>query len=107
MKKTYLYLVTLILLNSCIKKNEITINEFNKSLTMEYPIDSNHQYTEYVFKLKGIVDDTIIINKKHYFCGRIDTIIRNDFYGGDNYIQLNFEPFRAKKGVLKIVQYAN
>ena len=107
MKKIYLFLIISILLNSCIKKNEIIINDFNKSLTMEYTIDSNHQYTEYVFKLKGVVNDTILINKKHYFCGKIDTIIRNDFYGGDKYIQLNFEPFRAKKGILKIVQYAN
>lgn len=105
MEKLSLYLLLLFI--SCSKKDKIEILNIAKPNKYVYLIDKEKQYTSYTIQINGFVDDTIIINNKYYLAGKIDTIIRNDYYGGDKEIELNYNPYKGKKGKLNIIHYAN
>ena len=104
--KTFIFLICFVIL-SCTHKNTININEITKPVIDEYQIDKNHNYSAYFIKVNGQVDDTIMINDVLKLSGKIDTIFRTDYYGGGESMILNYKPYLAKKGYLKIVHYAN
>ena len=82
------------------------ISDFTHSrVTTLEPYDGKTYSTNYI-KVKGYVNDTIkIIQGEPYFdinlTGKIDTIIRMDYYGQTNK-SFTFEPFRATKGQPRI-----
>jgi len=106
--KTYFILSIICCLSlSCAKKNVIEVTDVKKAFKDEFVVDQDIRYTQYKIEVKGFVDDTIIINDRFKLSNEIDTTFRLDYYGGDKTVTLKYDPYKAKKGTLKIVHYAN
>lgn len=106
MNKIFILLV--IFLFSC-NRNEKSLNITSvlKQQTDTLFLKKNYHYTSYRIRISGYTNDSILVND-FYLKGKIDTLIRKDFYGNnENYIVLYYKPFRASKGNLLIKHYAN
>lgn len=106
--KRILVLIGVIFLACQVSKDRVTwnISDFTSSIsTTLKPYEGKTYVTNYI-KISGYVNDTIkIVQRKPYYdivlSGKLDTIIRMDYYGGTNKTFI-FEPYRATKGKLKI-----
>jgi hypothetical protein len=103
------YFIIIILIFSSCKKGKdykkVTISDIsNKRIDTLKPLD-NKSYYAYFIKVNGHVNDSVKIQRHGYFditlTGKIDTILRGDYYGGENVICL-FNPYKASKGQLEI-----
>jgi hypothetical protein len=83
------------------------ISDVKRPITDVLVLDKNYTYSSYTIQIKGFVNDTIIINDKYKLCGKLDTVIKTDFYGGGKELHLIYKPYKASKGLLKIIHYAN
>lgn len=107
MKKLIFCLIIINTFVSCTHKNEIVISDIKAPLVDVLSLDKNYAYSSYTIEVKGNVNDTIIINDKYKLYGEIDTVIKTDFYGGGKELRLIYKPYKASKGLLKIIHYAN
>lgn len=111
MKKLYLIkLIILLLLISCknskYRTKEYSITKFNKVIKDTIsPIEGDYYASKSII-VSGIVDDSIYVkfngSYKFYLKGKIDTIISADYYGNSK-VGFEFNPYRGKKGNLKVV----
>jgi hypothetical protein len=106
MKKFFIILILSLIVTSCYRKNEIVITDIKKPVTNLFFVEKEGRHTAYFIEINGFVDDTIMVNERK-FRGEIDTIIRTDYYGSNEYITLTYKPYKAKKGHLKIIHYAD
>jgi len=105
-----LFIISNALLVSCGEREDrksITITDFSKSFSDTlYPI-KNTTYAAVSVEIKGEVNDSIILEFHardaipFYFNGKIDERFSFDYYGEGPQI-LNFKPFKATRGKLKI-----
>lgn len=105
--KFFIAFVLFISLISCKKNNEILINDVTKPMVTRIELNENQNYSTYIIEINGEVNDTILINDKIKLCCKIDTILKFDYYGGDKEIILNYKPYKATNGSLKLNHYAN
>ena len=86
------------------KSYEIT--NFNKVIIDSLIPEPNASHVVNFIKVVGFCDDTIKVhfyNEKYdvLLIGNIDTIYRDDYYGYHT-IKFKFDPYKARKGKLKI-----
>lgn len=103
--KKILFVFSLILVVSCDKQDRVkfTIRDFSKKrIDTLMPIEGESYFRSF-YKVNGFVNDTIKIYPfiENGLIGKIDTIIRIDYYGGLNVV-LEFDPYKATKGNLEI-----
>lgn len=82
------------------------INDFDAIINNHIPAKKNKNYTYQIVRLKGEVNDTIIIQpcencNKVKLAGKISQKFKSDFEGGTSKMQ--FDPYKATSGNLKIV----
>jgi hypothetical protein len=107
LKATVLSFLTL-LVASCSDsgKKEYGITRFDKVITDTLVPKKDGSYTYKFITLKGYTDDSIYVSfggntfKRHYK-GNIDVHLNPDYYGATKAIFV-FDPYKAKKGDLKI-----
>ena len=107
--KKILIILAGILLSSCSNsrvEKEYTITEFTRPINERlHPIEGE-TYTTQLIQVKGYVDDTVYVSYgegtfKKFLVKEIDTSFMFDYYGGRpaNFV---FDPYKAKKGKLKV-----
>lgn len=110
-KKGSVLIFSLIIFYSCNEnknRKKIIINDFSK-IRKDTLIPKNIQsYYSSTIQVNGYSNDTILIKKfiNNSICniklfGKIDTIIRSDYYGKNKVIFI-FNPYTATKGKLNI-----
>lgn len=82
------------------------ITEFDKPISETLIPQKGGNYSVKKIEVKGFSDDTIIVSfgkgyYKHYLTKKIDTVFSADYYG-DKKATFIFEPYKAKKGSLKL-----
>lgn len=82
------------------------INDFDAIVNNTIPAENNKSYSLQIVRLKGEVNDTIIVKpcttcKPEKLAGKISVKYKNDFKSGFSTFQL--DPYKASKGNLKIV----
>ncbi len=110
MKKIFLIkLIILVTLVSCkdysYRKKEHVITNFKEVIKDTItPIKGDH-YGAKSIGVSGFVDDSIYVkfngSYKFYLKGKVDTIISGDYYG-EGKVGFEFNPYKAKKGKLKV-----
>lgn len=91
--------------NSRVEK-EYTITEFNTPINEKlHPIEGE-TYTTQLIHVKGYVDDTVYVSFgegtfKKKLVKEIDTSFMFDYYGGRP-ADFVFDPYKARKGKLKV-----
>lgn len=116
MKKKTIYIISLLIILSFgilgyyelfghIKSSEIIIENFSKTTVDSLIPDINKGYSTQIIKINGNVDDTIRVKGFYgnsiYLARNIDKEYYVEYYGGTPAFML-FEPYKAKKGKLKI-----
>ena len=102
-----IYIVSIIsLLSSCSDgvEKSIEIKDFTSIIKDSLIPKKNINYTASFIEISGFVDDSICINEgvyKKYISGKIDTTFRSDYYG-EYPAQFVLNPYKAKKGNLKV-----
>jgi len=109
--KIPLLLLILFFLVSCHDPNSHEIRDFSRPHTFTLKTEKGHHYATYSVRLEGVVDDSIAVSmhtlpKPQKFGGVIDTLIILDFYGEVNQLELTVDPYKAKKGYLKVTHSA-
>ena len=108
--KKYFSLALILMLISCEKDQDqnIThvITSFNKQIVETIVPIKGKAYGAKFIIVKGYVDDTVFVSfgkkyYKNYLVGKIDTTYTMDYYGDDN-ASFIFNPYKAKKGNLKV-----
>lgn len=108
MNYNFIYFVIIIFLfNSCQKEiKSIEITDFSKSKIDTIKPNENTTYSVAIFEIEGYSNDTIKIEFHGYkrkLSGRFKRDIKMDYYGGiGGSVVLKFDPYKAKKGELKI-----
>lgn len=107
--KRLVYLILVIVFFSCSEKKDyksFTITDFSKKRIDTLIPYKYKSYYVYFIKVKGFTNDTIKIKHKNSFdiklSGKIDTIIRNDYYGTSIKTPV-FDPHKATEGELQII----
>ncbi|RLZ12041.1 hypothetical protein [Faecalibacter macacae] len=82
------------------------INDFNAIVNNSIPGNKNKDYTYQIVRLKGEVNDTIIVKpcetcKEVKLVGDISVKFKNEFESGTS--RFSFDPYKATSGKLKIV----
>jgi len=82
------------------------INDFDAIVNNSIPAKKNKSYTYQIVRLKGEVNDTIIVKpcetcKEEKLTGQISVKYKNDFEQGIS--KFTFNPHKATSGKLKIV----
>lgn len=117
MKKTFIYIISLLIILSFgllgyyelfghIKSSEITINNFSKTKVDSLIPDINKGYSTHYVELKGYVNDSVKIyldvGFPYTIQGKVDTVFSNiDYYGTYDAI-LKIESNKKINGKLKI-----
>jgi hypothetical protein len=110
MKKIFLLkLVILITLISCkdnsYRKKEYIITNFKEVIRDTITPIKGDSYGAKSISVSGFVDDSIYVkfngSYKFYLKGKVDTIISADYYG-ESKVGFEFNPYKAKKGELKV-----
>ena len=102
-----LFIFALILIFSCDKEDKMkfTITDFSKKRIDTLIPYENKSYVVFFISVKGFSNDSIKLKRKGYYeiqlIGDIDTIVRYDYYGGENVI-IEFNPYKATEGKLDI-----
>lgn len=112
MKKIFLIkLVILITLISCNnnnshRKKEYSITNFEEVIKDTITPIKGDSYGAKSISVSGFVHDSIYVkfngSYKFYLKGKIDTIISTDYYG-ESKVGFEFNPYKAKKGELKVI----
>lgn len=107
--KTILIILAGILLSSCSNsrvEKEYVIIEFTKTINEKLDPIEDKTYATQLIHVKGYVDDTVYVSYgegtfKKFLVKEIDTSFMFDYYGGRpaNFV---FDPYKAKKGKLKV-----
>jgi hypothetical protein len=83
-----------------------TITKFDKIICDTIKPKKGSTYVAKMIQVKGYADDSIFVSfggkyYNHYLSKDIDTIIITDYYGESNGVFI-FNPYKARKGKLKI-----
>ncbi len=106
MKPFFLILLCLCSLSACTPNDKwIKITDFSKKQKFPLKVEKNRVYATYVLKLRGKVNDTILIEKRIKLTGTIDTVFILDYYGGKK--DMIFDPYKATSGNLEFSHAAN
>ena len=107
MKRVVFIFLTLILMTSCDRtdKKKFIVTDFSKKRIDTLIPYKDKSYAVFFIEVKGFSNDSIKIKRKDHYdiklIGDIDTIVRYDYYGGNNVI-VEFDPYKATEGNLEI-----
>lgn len=103
-----LILLFVLTIFSCRKSQDISYETvtFNEQITDTITPHEDEVYGAKFIFVKGFVNDSIYVSFggnsfKHFLCKEIDTSFSADYYGEGKAVFL-FNPYKAKKGKLKI-----
>lgn len=107
----FFYFFFILILLSCNNSDKSTrkvyeISKFDKTIIDSLIPLKNESYIGEYIKVVGFCDDTIKIQLQeghfeHLLVGKVDTIFSTDYYGGFK-VKFKFDPYKAKKGNLKL-----
>ncbi len=108
MKYKFIYFaLILFLFSSCYRKSKsIVITDFSNAIIDTIIPNEKGPYSTAIFEIEGHSNDTIKVEfygYKRKFTGDFKRNIKMDYYGGiGTGVVFKFDPYRAKKGELKI-----
>jgi hypothetical protein len=104
--KTILFITLISCKDSSCRKKEYIITNFKEVIKDTITPVKGDYYGAKSINVSGFVDDSIYVkfngSYKFYLKGKIDTIISGDYYG-EKEVEFEFNPYKAKKGKLKLI----
>ena len=107
MKKSLVLSVLILIVVSCTKKQEIVhdLTSFKNQINDTISPLKEQAYAAKLIYVNGYVDDSVYVSfgrdSKKYLTKEIDTSFSAEYYGEGKAIFI-FDPYKAKKGKLKI-----